>query len=294
MRTFSPWLLAAEAIPAASLLWGLLAIVGLILWLLGRRLAKPACAIAGLVIGLAAGWLVAELAQAEQSWPVYLIAGSLIGAAVCWWLFRLWMGIGLALVLSLTLTPILLTDFPPHPPPPSPLSPLSPPASPTRPSHLVLSDSLPKADLAKLKKIVRAASSDSPANHRSSDWSDRLMPMIRRQAAIWHHRLETPMPTSWKHPAAITAGVALLGLSIGLLMPRFAASVQSTWAGGWMVLTATRELIAVHAQPIDLSWLHSSDHWLVALGLITILGVIVQCSIGRPKTDQKDKATAGS
>lgn len=142
--------------------------------------------------------------------------------------------------------------------------------------------------------MAHLASVDSLEKLKSSHWADRSLGMVRRQARLLRDRIESKQTALIRQSATIAASVALVGLILGLLMPQLAAAVQSAWAGSWMMLTAGRSLMAIHMPEIDLTWLDAPEHFLWAIGLITILGIIVQWSASKRKSDQKNKAASAS
>ena len=76
----------------------LLAVAGVALWLLGRSLARPLGAFAGLLAGAGA----AALIPVEGYGPIAVIVGSFVGCVAAWLLFRIWVG-AMAAALAATL-----------------------------------------------------------------------------------------------------------------------------------------------------------------------------------------------
>ncbi|MEM6552555.1 MAG: hypothetical protein AAF750_10575 [Planctomycetota bacterium] len=80
----------------------LLVAVGLVLWLLGSRLAKPAAVVSGVVMGASVTASFAGLWAGLDTLTVAFIAlgGAILGGVLSGVLFRLWMGLSGALVLA--------------------------------------------------------------------------------------------------------------------------------------------------------------------------------------------------
>ncbi|MEM6391850.1 MAG: hypothetical protein AAF797_03670 [Planctomycetota bacterium] len=80
----------------------LLVAVGLVLWLLGSRLAKPAAVVSGVVMGAVVSAGLAGLLSGMGTLTIAFITlgGAILGGVLSGVLFRLWMGLSGALVLA--------------------------------------------------------------------------------------------------------------------------------------------------------------------------------------------------
>ncbi|MCX5661646.1 MAG: hypothetical protein NTW19_18365 [Planctomycetota bacterium] len=86
--------------------------------------------------------------------------------------------------------------------------------------------------------------------------------------------------------AGLAGAGAVTGLVVGLLWPAIAAALQSALVGSViMVLTGGRLLVGV-APAYLASWGTSAKAMLLAVGLITALGVTLQCTIIRRQADR--------
>lgn len=95
-----PTLAAAGPVVIQGL--GLVAIVlGIMLWLLGKRLARPACAGVWVILGMLVTGAICKLMGDGGLLPVWLIAGGVIAGAIGWMLYRICLAMALALVLGL-------------------------------------------------------------------------------------------------------------------------------------------------------------------------------------------------
>ncbi|MEX0777446.1 MAG: hypothetical protein WD042_17210 [Phycisphaeraceae bacterium] len=240
--------------------WALIAMVvlGLALWLLGRKLARPGCAVAGLAVGMFVGLVVADALDAHQSLPIYLVAGGIIGGVLAALLFRVWMGASLALFLALAAPAASLV-----------LRGAPPPAAPTDIQQLMIDTTRPgtaQRSPQDLWLIIRS-----------------IYQQQTQHIANWWRELGS---TGWTIVIVAATIGAAVGLLLGLLRPYAAASVQSALVGGALWLAGLRGLMAVYA-PDQTAWAPTSPRaWLVVLGLITAAGVLLQWTLWRRRADQ--------
>jgi hypothetical protein len=81
---------------------GLLAMVlGVMLWLLGKRLARPACAGIWVILGMLAAGAICRLMGDGGLLPLWLVIGGIVTGAIGWMLYRVCLAMALALVLGL-------------------------------------------------------------------------------------------------------------------------------------------------------------------------------------------------
>ena len=91
-----------------AILLAVMGLGGLILWVIGRSIAKPACVISGLVLGAVAGLAAGTVLIANGIYVIPLMVfGGIIGALLAGLLFRIWMGLSGAVILGLVV-PIVI------------------------------------------------------------------------------------------------------------------------------------------------------------------------------------------
>jgi F0F1-type ATP synthase assembly protein I len=244
---------------AGQLAMLILVAVGLTLWILGRRLARPICAISGLAIG---GFLALVLSQAlgdRAKLLIWVIIGCLAGATVGWLLFRVFMSISLSVLLALLL-PAAVVFW-----------------------NQQLSEA-PAKDGESTEWVAprtRDLTQSDAINRVQAQLADRYE-QAREDVIQWW----SDQPARRRQAMAVAASVgALGGLVLGVAAPYVAASLASALIGSLLVLGASaRFLSGLDAVP---DWMptHPAVH-LIALGLITLLGVLVQWTIFRATADK--------
>lgn len=219
-----------------------LAVVGVALWFLGRSLARPLGAVAGLLAGAAAAMLLAT----DRFGPIAIIVASSVGCLVSWLLFRLWIGV-LTAMLAATLVAGGFLLWPG-----------------TAGSTLENSEPL----------IEELADHTRPT---ATDIADALTATVRDR---WDHTDSSHRTTA----LVAMAGGALIGLLGGLAAPYWAASVACAGLGTVMASTS----IVAWGRMAQWPWpqiLAPPLHTAASLGLITLLGVMLQWIIFRSRSD---------
>lgn len=299
--------------------------LGLGLWVLGRRLARPACAVSGVVLGALGGLLVAELLQEHGAFAIPLVVGAgIAGGLIAALLFRVWMAMSGALVFALLVPAAMVVwhGAPPVPeqgqqpePPQQPESAppnadpddeaTAPPADePTAEGMLGWLEDFFGIDLEEVEQVpgkVQRQLDEAPDPDEAEDAAplrdtagDRLGSAIdhgRERARGWYERSRDRLAAWWgdlspgaKRGLAIGAGIgALLGLTLGLALPYTAAAVQSALAGAILMFLPLRLLVERHAPDWTGLLPQSPRAVLIWLGLITLLGVILQWTLFRKR-----------
>jgi hypothetical protein len=231
--------------------------VGAVLWLLGRRLAKPLCALVGMGAGgLAAVAIGRPVGAMTALWG---LGGAVAGLALAWGLFRLWMGLSLALILSGACAAGALAWH--GTPPPEVVE------APDAESQFIDFEHHEKpAERASFGEAVRGVADEQAQIVR--DWWNGLSDAQRRLASG-------------------AAGIAaVVGVVLGLIRPLMAASIQTALAGSALLMLAGIGFLRLYA-PSTAAWLPSSPRAIVVtLGLITALGILFQWTATARKTDK--------
>ena len=93
---------------AVTFVLAVVAVVGLVLCLIGRKLARAMCMALGLAGGGAIAFAVMPGGGDQQVVFIAIIAGCALGTVLSWLLFRVWMGLAMALMLGLVTTSVAL------------------------------------------------------------------------------------------------------------------------------------------------------------------------------------------
>ena len=241
------------ALATQVLLFGGL-LLGLALLLLGRKMARPGCALTGLVLAGMGALAAAEQLGGRNLMVVWIVAGSAIGCVAAWLLYRVWMGISCAILLAL--------------------------AAPAA-SVFWEGTTLPPV-------VAPATQSDEEAPAETdSGQSNPLTRMIESQGQVIRTRWEDQLEPAGRRMISIAAAAgALVGLVGGLFMPNVAAAFQSALIGSLLILISSKGLVANYA-PQHTGFLpHQPRTALLLLGLITAIGIAIQWTLLRSKADK--------
>ncbi|MFA9478178.1 hypothetical protein ACERK3_07700 [Phycisphaerales bacterium AB-hyl4] len=284
---------------------GLLAValVGLVLWLMGKRIARTACAVGGLVLGGVAGFVLGETMSDQGAIVLPLVIGAaLAGGLLAGLLFRVWVALCGAVLLALVApAAVLVWQGTPAEPVaaetrevavedrPEEAQPRDLPTSVTdavrrtldgerpfatrEPDEPAAAEAEADADEADVEQVLEAAVAVA------RQWYDNQLTLVRQ----WWSDLGPATQRTIYVTAAIGAGVGLL---LGLLLPFVAASFESALVGSLLLLLAGRELTAMHAEGAS-AWFPQSPRMVIVwLGLITILGFAIQWTLFARRTDR--------
>lgn len=291
--------------------------VGLGLWLLGRRLARPVCAFSGLVLGGLGGLALGEamLDQGGMLLPI-VIGAAIAGALLAALLFRVWMALSGALIFGLAAScAVLLWQEPPAPSDDAALA----NDAPSIESAAADTDSLGDDDIILTipNKVIAEAIRDLASKATGADATDAgdgagstdglsvnlgidretaqqvgsaIVEAMRSLAGYYREQLGAWWSSTGTGARGVVGGVGLIaaiaGLGLGLIGPYTAASVQSAVAGSVLMLFASFSLLA-QLMPEHLGWLPATPRsLLVCLGLITALGLVIQWTLFARKADK--------
>jgi hypothetical protein len=276
---------------------------GLFLWLVGRKLAKPACTLSGLVGGGVLGLIIGEALADQGGVMLAIVIGAAIaGALLAGLLFRVWMAISGAVIFGLVASAAVL------------LWQQAPGDGSAGESPIAHADSADDAKGAEgeitlhipldtLTDPIRdgiAAAIDGDDSEASAELTidkeaaakigsailDALRGMAeyyRESLGDWWSQAGAGVRSGVLFAGLIAAGIGLL---IGLIGPYLAASLQSAAAGSVLMLFSSFSLLA-QLMPEHLSWLPASPRGvLICLGLITAIGLALQWMFFAGKADK--------
>lgn len=243
-------------------------ILGLVLWLMGRKLARPGVAIGGIVIGA----LIGAALPHEFGFGQWMVAGIVVGGLLCgiiaWALFRIWMGLACAVMLAL----------------------VAPAAA------LIWQGEAPEMSQKSETVAVEAApdeGSDDDVDKSSDPAAMRRALWQRAQTFYRQQRDEVVAVWEALSPAARTtvtiAGVAgaVGGFLLGLILPYLAASLQSALVGAILIFFCGMSLAHVWAPDLMARIPDYSVRLpLLVIGLIALHGVGIQWTLSRRRADK--------
>ncbi|MEM9752991.1 MAG: hypothetical protein AAF916_06350 [Planctomycetota bacterium] len=323
----TPWVWTAVLVGAM--------VAGLVLWLLGGRLAKAGTVLAGFVVGgLAVTAVAVGFASESGVGPWVLVAGvggAIAGALLAWLLFRLWMGVMAAGVLALAVPAAVIIWNP---------SSVETSLSNDDVAEVVeedatslvdsiaatvnegLSEAFSEETLAEAIAEGVAEGGDGEAGVEPSALVDaeKVQAVAIEQArrvwdvlkAAWDREMARlggwwdGLPTGTR--TTVIGGSAIggvLGLVLGLLLPKLMAALQTALVGALLLFFPAGILVhaylvgpvseALEGTDVETSdagvaglaayWPSSPRAMLLALGLITLLGLVLQCTVFRKKAD---------
>ena len=246
---------------------------GLVLWLFGGKMIRPLCAAAGLAVASLVAAAMTRRLDDQYLQLGLIIASGLLGGVLAFFLFRLWMGLSCAAILVVVAPTVwLVTD---------------------QAKVVPLRDVLPGMKLESLgpepppedrpkppTEGIRQHATDL-SNHARTHLDRFARDQIDQAKAVWSQL--APEGSRILVIAAIAGGIA--GLIAGLMAPYAAATFQSAFVGGLLILGCGHLLIREHVA-IAPSWLADSPRPAAALlGLITLAGVGLQWMFRRRKAD---------
>ncbi|MFW6336735.1 MAG: LPXTG cell wall anchor domain-containing protein [Phycisphaeraceae bacterium] len=273
---------------------GGLCLVGLALVLLGRRLVKPACVVSGAVLGLGAAWIAAGVWPTLATyWIPLLLTGAVAGGLLAGALFRFWVAFAAAAFLALVV----------------PLATLAWQGAPLPMQNGAANgaangagDDAAGDDAAEAGELDNRASAliDEETRRRVEERVDEVgeaagefgvavLESLRELAARQRDAVEAwwkELGEQGRRNVLVGAGVGgVLGLLLGVAVPYTASSVLSSLAGSLLLVFAGRTLAWGLGGEAVSGYVPTEPRTLAAaVGLITVVGIIVQWTL-RPKKD---------
>lgn len=262
--------LAADLPSVANVLAFTGLVIGLLLVLFGRKLVRTAHAVTGLIVGALLGFVLSNGFDDNGVWIAWSIGGAAIGLVLSLVLFRLWVGVSLAIVLGVMM-PVLVLLW----------SHTSPPATVEVGSDDAV-QSLRDATRDVANPLTRE---DVQLPELTDEMKERLAALPEAQ---WQAVTEwwADLADSDRQAALLALGAGLvLGLIFGLIKPHLGAALQAALVGS-VLLTLSGQHVLTLMVGDDTNLPRGPRMFVVVVGLITILGVLVQWTILRGKADR--------
>jgi len=277
----------SAALPAPMLVvFSMLLAVGVVVWLMGRSLARPACVLSGLALGAAGGLAATHLGSFRGLVMLgIVVGGGIAGAVLAAMLFRLWVAIVGAVLLALIVPAGLIvwhgTD------PPSFAATQATEAADAGGNGDEADDAGEDGDgaIPGVSEVAAATTgkSDSGAIELAAESLEGLHAKQSEAIGDWWAGLETTTRRRLMYGCGIGAAV---GLVLGLLAPLTGAAIESAVAGAMLIFFPGRALLS-HFFPEQAGWLPQSPRWTVLwLCLITLAGFWLQWITTRKSADK--------
>lgn len=270
---------------------GAMALIGVALCLVGRKVMRPLLSIQGVVVGGLIGFALVGARADRVMLIVTMVICCAAGLVAAWLLFRVWMGMAFGMFLAIVcptvglsmqdhggpqFQPITMDELLDEPAPEEqvvveqPFTP--PPVGPTSAAE-ARGETEPEAgDDPVTAEVRRQAARLEAAARRVGD-------AIAADVRVWWDGLGQ----SGQYTLFFGAGAGgLIGLIIGLVAPLFTASLLTAMVGAGLIV-----LSAVHLDHPSIDRLADSPPMmLAAMGLITAISVFLQWTFFRKKADK--------
>jgi len=292
-----PWI---ELIPLATV-----TLLGLVMWVAGRRCLRYAFAALGLLIGAAIGTVGSNVVDVGVASWVPAVFMGLILATIAALAYRLAVAATLAIVFGLSGpmlvriiaeargVPVAAEHLPEH----TPVNAADPPA------HLGLQDpwgvdEMDAIDMWIDRRLNRtsstdeAATDDTPADSAPGDMIPEEAEARLMQARDLGERLTNALRDEWRRtpevirPTMIMAAGSgvLLGALLGAVASGIGASLVTSFGGAMLWLGGGRLMLIEFGAP-DAMLPDASRTWLIAWLAVSIIGLIIQWTIGHKRAD---------
>lgn len=251
------------SIPPRLLAFGFLTVFGLVLWVFGRKMARPGCGISGLMTGISFALILPSSHGSPQTLMTAIAIGGIVGFVLAWMLFRVATGLTLAVTLAL-IVPI---------------------------ADLAWRDNLPTIVPVKVDAQTMPNIASGVQTHTVIPMAKEIAPFITQNLAIQRDSLNSwrdNLSDDIRHTmGALALAGALAGLFIGLILPYFATSVESSLFGSLLMIIGLLNLAPHFKLPISSQMINGPPQAIALLGLITAAGIIAQWMMWRKKADSK-------
>ncbi|MHC4217528.1 MAG: hypothetical protein ACYSU7_03640 [Planctomycetota bacterium] len=281
----------------------LMLLVGLVLWVAGRRVLRTSFAAAGLILGGVLGWAATDLdvvaAMTVPAW-VFAVVGSVLAAIVFAAAYRMVLAGSIALLLA-TLAPLGVWTAAELGALPlqggetvaqKPLFAGTTTATTNEPAtdldrwledvFGVPGEEPPPAGDEEPAPVPAPAEGEADANPWRQWWDNAADVLVSVPVTIWQ---ETPEPLRWSVVAAAAVG-GLLGLVLGAAAPSFSASVVTALGGSVIMISSAWTLAARLEAPPD-RWLPTTPKAILAWWIaLSVIGLGIQWMLRARRADK--------
>ena len=311
---------SASGLAVEVYLAGGLMLVGLVLLLAGRKLARASCVLVGLTLGSAAGAAFGQFFGVSSAILIGAsLIGALLGALFAGFMFRAFVAVTGAALLA-AVVPCVVLVWQGTPPPEMEARDASGEAllsSADVAANELINDQLAQQTRAQLEGIVEkfreafknsipyeegAVEGPQPGDKASQEASEaasgsmiaetstRMLEALRASLS----EQEQALRAWWEQLTPALKGTvmtgsligAVVGLLLGLLMPHTASSIESSMLGSVLFYLPGTRVLAQFAPAIAGALPTGPRGVLLVLGLITLVGVAFQWTVFRKKADR--------
>lgn len=292
-QTFEQWFERADqALPVLTETARYVVVgMGLLLWLAGGRLLKTACVFGGLMLGMILGGLSLGFVESTGLAIGLMVGLGLLGALGALLMFRAWVSMAAALMFAIAAPAAVLVW---QGVPPEQLSADTQEAAAQLQSRYDIASSQ-LSDQAKLQVQQLIQSGDAA----SLQEADKLMD--QEGAKAWEHarsvvfRNLEDIEVWWRENGTNTqrsVGLAMLigaglGFLLGMILPNYAAAMQSAMVGAVLIVIPGRELVMTNLPAAEGLLPTTARGTLLTVGLITVFGIVVQWTLHLRRNDKE-------
>lgn len=284
----------AEQVRAALPMWldvvlAFLGVWGVFLWLFGRRLVRPSITMLGLLAGGLAAGLIARSYTDGAVLAAWALGGGIAGGVLVWVTFRLWIGLALAIVLGAAAPwAVLAWEGAPWPiEAGQTIRDAANGAIDNGTQQLLPGEHEGPGDGDRGQRDDDHRADGDAAAAGESGVFDKLAALTKDVASDLERWWNEDLGSSVRWLVMVVASVvAIGGLTIGLMLPNLGASLAAALVGSALMGGVALRLSGRYAEPVH-EWLPSSPRSaLIALGVMTIIGTLIQWTVTGRRTDK--------
>ena len=298
-----------EAPAAWSVALAVVAVAGAVLWLAGGRLARAGVAVGGFLLGGVLATSVAASLEPGAGWVLGIgVGGALAGTLLAFLLYRLWVGLLAGALLAAVVPAALLlwgVD------PPATGEGAKPPAAAVdAPSLFGVFDGERGGGGEPGEPVVDEAvreAAEERLGELGAQAEAAFGDFFEAASAAWKSQLDAAR-AAWDGLSAgarrssVVGGVGgfVVGLLLGLALPNLTAALQTSLVGACLLTVSVLLLLQRHAglfrvpaegasaadgPPAGASGGVDPRVLLLAIGVVTLVGLLLQWTLGRRRAD---------
>ncbi|MGB1126066.1 MAG: hypothetical protein ACPG4Q_12740 [Phycisphaeraceae bacterium] len=291
-QSFEQWFQQADsALPTLTMTarWVVFG-VGVALWLAGGKLLKAAVMLGGLMLGMIAGGVSVAFVDSPTIAIGFMIGLGLLGVIGAWLMFRAWVAFSAAIMFAVAAPAAVIIWQG------VPVQELSEDtqqaAEQVQQRYDALSSELNDQTKIKIEELIQQGDQEAltQANqlitNRGQETLNAAKSAVFRNledVKAWWNDSATSVQKNIGLAMLIGAGVGLL---FGFIAPNYAASIQSAMVGAVLIVIPGRELLASYLPAATELVPTTARGTLITLGLITVLGIMLQWTLYLRRDDK--------
>ncbi|RMD59967.1 MAG: hypothetical protein D6824_10205 [Planctomycetota bacterium] len=270
-----PW--GAEALAVAGLL------VGLALWIAGRRVLRPFFALAAAALLGAAGFFLPAGLGASFNPHLTLAVGAVVGAAVGLLLYRFAMALTLAIAMGALSPTLFAVATGVHAPQPSAQRTLGPEEL-ALPGVPMQGAQPPAAEASTAAEAEEPAAASLPPDQGSE--AARRVRAFLREASLELEARWVALPLNVRLLLlGVAATGALVGFLTGMAFPKPVALMATAIVGPLLWVPCGLSLASLHGLDVDAVTPHTAQSWLLVWLVLSAVGMATQWTAFSRKAD---------